>query len=130
MHLRQTLRGLTSLPSQLAELISLLHEQNSLMRELVQFHTRRPAQTPYSQASEARRLRPPQPITPRTDKDVFAVSGSQLREVAKKMEERLTAPWRTNEIVPPPETFHPDQLTLPQPNRTDQPLPSGSARTD
>lgn len=129
MHLPHFLRVLAALPSQFTTLLQLLQEQNSLLRELIQFHTRRPAQTPYTQASPLH-LRPPPSIQPRTDKDVFAVSTSRRQEIQQEMEDRLARPWRTQEIVPPPEPFHPSDLTLPQPNQTLQPLPSGSATTD
>lgn len=52
----------------LTEIVSLLREQNSLLRELVQAQTNHPASTP--RVSNAKPLRK----TPYTEKDVFLAS--------------------------------------------------------
>lgn len=80
--------------AQAQEISQLLAEQNSLLRELIQFHTRKPAQTPVRAASPSSQLRPPKPLgPPRTAKDVWTRPGpestsedqARIEEVARRM---------------------------------------------
>lgn len=77
----------------LHELVDLLREQNSLLRELIQAQTRRPAQTPVSRATPI--LRPPPPIRPYTAADVLVVTRDRREELALEDQARRTIPWRT-----------------------------------
>lgn len=109
-------RDLIRLPILLTEIASLLREQNSLLRELIQFHTRRPAQTP-PLANTAAQLRPPPPIRPRTEKDVFVVTPERRAELDLARQTAQTIPWRT-----PMETLEAMHQT-PEP-QIDQPVPT------
>lgn len=84
---------LRDLGTNLQTLIGLVREQNGLLRELVQFHTRKPAQTPLTETSHRPAIRPLGP--PRTAKDIFTQTSQMDREQERREQERITAPWRT-----------------------------------
>ena len=87
--------ALTRVPSQLQELITLLREQTSLLRELVSAVTRQPARTP---------LTPHAPQTPRrqyTANDVQQIGRSDVEAQMRARSDSVSAPWRTGEILPP-----------------------------
>jgi len=79
----------------LDELLILMREQNSLLRELVQVVTSRPALTPKSVASTE-----PLPRRIRTDKDVVFVTRKEILEQQRAAQAKRGAPWREGEILP------------------------------
>ncbi len=78
------LRHLTRLATSVADVCSLLRENNALLRELIQVVSQRPAQTPPSaQRTPSPTFAPRRPIgPPRTDKDVFRVTRATLIDQA------------------------------------------------
>ena len=82
--------------AQLREISQLLAEQNGLLRELVQFHTRRSAITPLALSS--RPIAPPRASTPRTASNVFRHSREDELTTEEEARQRVMVPFRQAKI--------------------------------